>query len=322
MLIIGVLVGSVVTVGISRSESARFTANANRMDKVEEAVAGFVALNKFLPCPAPPGLALNAAGYGISDCAATCTGATNPRNLCTGMVPVVTLGISQELAFDGWGRRLLYVADQRLTPQGIVAGNGPANFRDTNPEDADFAASGPGDATINSNAAATGIWVWDLFGALRTDDAALLLLSWGPNGRCGRDRNGAVQTCAVGANTEEQENGDLDRSYQQATGRTGTFDDVVRYLDKWQLVRRAGGVLDTALCEKAARITECSTARALSGSGRSVPTGPVGCDVETSPLPTVPVTYVQHLGCTSVQMALAKKIVSLCFMDLSYVCNP
>lgn len=329
VLIIGVLVGGAVAVGISRTEAAKATANAARMDRVEEAIIAFVNLNRYMPCPAVASLAMTNAAFGVSDCAATCTGA--PRYVCVGMLPVTTLNGADDMALDGWNNRFTYAVDQRLTNMGATANNGPANFRDTNTDDGPpfDAVYDPviaiNNATLATNTSATGIWIADLAGTERTDDAAMALVSHGPNGRCARTRAGTLLTCAVGANTQEQENGDGDRGFQQSAGRQAIFDDVVHYLFKWQIVRRVGGVVDTALCERAARITECEIRNIAAGAGVSVPTGPVGCNDETIDLdgnPAAPHNFNQHLGCTSTQMELARAIVSRCFMDLSYVCRP
>lgn len=352
ILIMSLIAGSAMTIGVSRMESAAFTDNDARMGRVEEGVAAYVSKNGFLPCPADPALGLTAAGYGVSNCAATCTctsGCSCPsppcwaNHICRGAVPVVTLNISDELAFDGWGRRFTYAVDQRFTNLGhaqtgalggrvfcafdprdadpatvTVDETGRQNFCASNPTDADPAIA-INNAAVASNPAASGLWVADLNGTLRTDDAVMVLVSHGANGRCARDRNGgAANVCAVDASTpqeniQEQENADADRAFQQSAVRSGQFDDVVRYLLKWQMVQRVGGIVDTRLCEKAARIALCGIWNPVTGAGSGMLTGPVGCLNET--------TGAQHVGCTSIQTELARAVTSLCFADLSYVCN-
>lgn len=302
LLVISVIAGSAMSVGLRKSESGLFTVNEKRMTMVEEGVAAYVSNRGFLPCPARPDLALTDANYGVENCAATCVGAA-PNNFCTGMVPFVTLNISDELAFDGWGRRLTYGVDQRLTATA-------ANFRDTNPDDGNNA---------------TGLTVSIIGGAVRTADAIFVLVSHGPNGRCARDRNGAVIGCAVAGNVDEQENGDADRIFVQSPNRQANYDDVTRYMLKWQMIQRAGGFIDTALCEKAAKISLCDITDPSSGSGGpTLSVGPVGCTIETGSAATYPYgnAGMQHTGCTSTQMELASTIYALCYQNLAAVCNP
>lgn len=332
VLIIGVIAGSAVMVGMSRTESAKATANVNRMQRVEDALVAFVAINKYLPCPAVP----TAAGpwhptgnptFGVSNCTATCTCTAVPcavNSICRGMVPVTTLGIAEDMSLDGWGRRFTYMVDQRLTNLGYTA-SGPANFRDLNPNDADPVVA-INAATLATNATATGLWIADVNGTLRSDDAAVVLVSHGPNGRCANTRTGGVETCASGANTAEQENGDCrtgvapatgcDRGFQQSAGRTSLFDDVVRFLSKEQIIFLAGYSISGDICEKAARLVECDLSDpAVVVSGATVPTGPVGCERED-------VAGTTDIRCTSIQMELGRELMKHCFTDVTYACSP
>ncbi len=113
LVIIGVIAGMALSAGVRTMESVKVTQTRNKMDKVESALIAYFKLNRKLPCPARGDLATSSASFGVEDCPNTvqssCAGVDcDSTNLRVGVVPVATLGIAEELMFDGWGRRITY----------------------------------------------------------------------------------------------------------------------------------------------------------------------------------------------------------------------
>lgn len=83
------------------------------------ALESFITTNKYIPCPALPGLTESNTNFGKSENISgqsytqiydPITGScTNGLTSGAGMVPVRTLGLADEYAYDGWQRKLTYV---------------------------------------------------------------------------------------------------------------------------------------------------------------------------------------------------------------------
>ena len=84
-----------------------------QFDKLESALTNFVVQNKRLPCPADGRIASTAANVGIEISFPAC----NQQQY--GVIPWVTLGLSETDAMDLWGARITYRVDPAL------AGNAP-----------------------------------------------------------------------------------------------------------------------------------------------------------------------------------------------------
>src|SRR5690242_8346084 len=84
-----------------------------------------MAFNGRRPCPADGQYAINNANFGVEAATpGTCTGSTpaapfgpdaGTSYVVGGTIPTKTLNISDDYAFDGWGRRMTYVVDTRAT---------------------------------------------------------------------------------------------------------------------------------------------------------------------------------------------------------------
>lgn len=77
----------------------RNSTTTTNLDRIRDALVAFAAANGHLPCPASGGLNTGTANPIIADpvCASP-----------DGTVPWATLGISQDTALDGWGRKISY----------------------------------------------------------------------------------------------------------------------------------------------------------------------------------------------------------------------
>ncbi|MDX2144080.1 MAG: prepilin-type N-terminal cleavage/methylation domain-containing protein [Rhodospirillaceae bacterium] len=120
--IVLVVIGLVVSGGLLAVspvvQSAKISETKQKMARVETALLAYVISNSCLPCPAVGATASGAANAGQSQnntpgfyttgCAAGC-------QLLQGVVPWNTLGIAEEEASDGWGRRFSYALGAGVT---------------------------------------------------------------------------------------------------------------------------------------------------------------------------------------------------------------
>ncbi|MGE0754163.1 MAG: FG-GAP repeat protein [Alphaproteobacteria bacterium] len=89
-----------------------------RMRVIDAAMKQFIASNSRLPCPANAQLAFSNASYGIENSApGTCNSPSlGPVNeVVGGSVPTRALGIADDYALDGYGRRFTYIVDRNTT---------------------------------------------------------------------------------------------------------------------------------------------------------------------------------------------------------------
>lgn len=119
--VLGVLIAGGLSVYSKRSETLKLERTQERLFEIDRAIQRFYALNGFLPCPADGRETEAAATFGVSDNAAEYDNSN--ANECDapqadagpptfpelrGVVPVRTLGLADELMYDGWGRKFSY----------------------------------------------------------------------------------------------------------------------------------------------------------------------------------------------------------------------
>ena len=121
------ILGFVLTIGLKSTgaylSAERRQTTVARLAGIDAAMVNFVALQKRLPCPADGALAQGAALLGVER-------RDNVTGLCSidpgppvtpfmnrGVVPWVTLGISEAEALDGWNNRITY----RTVPAVVAA---------------------------------------------------------------------------------------------------------------------------------------------------------------------------------------------------------
>jgi len=104
-MIIGLIIATTLPLLVGTLQMNRRSATQDRAEVIQTAIALYVSQNKRLPCPAdgtrPQGNLLAGVEVprdGIQDCEAQ----TN------GVVPFVTLGLSDEMGTDGWLNRFTY----------------------------------------------------------------------------------------------------------------------------------------------------------------------------------------------------------------------
>ncbi|SHG71465.1 prepilin-type N-terminal cleavage/methylation domain-containing protein [Massilia sp. CF038] len=115
MAIVVVIIGLAATMLIGLT-SGMLDANRRKavrvqLDTVDTALANFVAIHKRLPCPADGRLAVSAVNAGTELVTA---GACSLANQTHGVLPWVTLGLSENDVTDPWNGRMTYRVDPAL----------------------------------------------------------------------------------------------------------------------------------------------------------------------------------------------------------------
>ena len=161
---------------------------------------------------------------------------TSVHYLVVGMVPARTLGLPDDYAVDGWGRRIVYAVDMRFTVTNAFTSITIASL--PNPSSQPW-------LTISASAS----------GPTKTTLAAYVLVSSGPNGHGGWPRNfsGTIARISTGSvNTDELTNCHCDSTAtaanltkvfvqkmptQNPSNILDSFDDVLVYATRADLRR-------------------------------------------------------------------------------------
>ena len=274
--IIAMIAGSALSVALT-SDFYTNTAQTNaKLDKIETALAGFVALNHRLPCPASGSTSLTASDFGQEGTPSKngCASANfNSGTVYGGVVPIRTLQLPDDFMFDGWGRRISYAVDSPF-----------ANNILTNPE-CDGTTSSV--CFLDTAEDSANITINDASNTPRTTHAAYVLISHGENGHGAFIKNGSTTRF----NAYEDGNpwrdgrfsGELENAHYSNSGQntsynsvfvakhlirdegslTEYFDDITRFQTKSQIVKASGmGATNTMLydtiCRDAANIMATS----------------------------------------------------------------
>lgn len=233
LVVVATMLAGVLPAITESQKTNASTETIDRMEAIEQAILTYRVGQERIPCPSSLTLSVNVGNFGKEGATpGTCTGGTPAATfgpsgqVVAGGVPVKTLGLPDEYAFDGWGRRFVYYVDKQLTL------------------DTSYATTSAGSITIMDGAATPTV---------RTATAAYALLSPGPNGHGGYTRSGSRFSFGT-TNTRELENcdctsaaanGTFNATLHQymATSNTDpkeTFDDIVRYASRPSLDLLAG----------------------------------------------------------------------------------
>ncbi len=257
LTILALVVTGAFTVLGKRTESDRYRKTVMRIAKIEEAIANFVDINGYIPCPAQ-GNTLEDNSNGSFGVATTYD--TNTK-LCTtnltnnvGMVPVRTLGLADNFAYDGWGRKFSYR---------IATGLGSAS---------DYALDQYlGDLVITDLAGHTKT---DLYKPYYNYGAAYVIISHGPNGNGSWLRNSSTTPTAPPNTSRELENADHlsatpNKIYIQ-NDKTYSFNHIVAYKRKVDLMVTTKTIpaplkVPNMTCENARTILDTASSGAIPG---------------------------------------------------------
>lgn len=279
LVIVGFIASSAISVAINSDYTTKRDETESKLLRIEEALAGYVATNHRLPCPADGTLAITNANFGIElnsgASPPVCTKNFNVGNIWGGVVPVTTLQLPDDFMFDGWGRRIDYIVDYRFTISETTTG-------------ATCDASGSGSdicfRDITAPTASTIITVKNSSGATRASNAIYVLLSHGENGHGAFPKTGSATTARINgfpsgnpyrnstASADELTNAKVDNDGATVTPYTATFvmreytrnddtaaaatariyfDDQLRYKTKAQLVKASGASIYEIICKTA-----------------------------------------------------------------------
>lgn len=120
LLIIGLAFGMIVGVTGSLREGQQRSTVRTQLETIDTALANFVAQYKRLPCPARGNVASGSPGAGLEilwagPATPPALGACDPiGNQANGVVPWVTLGLSEADVTDPWAGRISYRVDPAL----------------------------------------------------------------------------------------------------------------------------------------------------------------------------------------------------------------
>ncbi len=259
LAVIGLLYSLASNGYVKASDSSKRKQTLYKMAIIEDALAKFVAANDRLPCPARISLAKNDSNIGVefSNTAADLQvdlSASLPANYSAssnivigGSVPTNTLKLPLDMMLDGWGNRFVYALPKAMcgvVNYGVIVT--PYYFENQN----------MGLVTI-----------LDASGATRTNSAAYVLLSNGSNGYGAWPKNGGVASSIGSASANEIENSHSGGTWNAifvSSEPSSTFDDIVHYKMKWQIVREAGSVISNAACTTAHTIITTADLNATS----------------------------------------------------------
>ena len=251
LVIVGMIVALFATITATLLSSQRRQTTVNHMTAVDAALIQFVVQNQRLPCPADGQVASTTAGVGTEG-ARNATGCVMQTR---GVVPWVALGLGEQDAADGWGKRITYRVWDALALDGGMnmtlcdpAGTGPAAAGLCT-----ACAAGASMATCTSPGnflTGKGYTVRNVAGTVlmtAPSGAAYLLISHGQSGGGGYTSAGVVAPSSSIDGTEEQRNYAalalqpyyVDSEISDVAGATH-FDDVVLRSTVLNAVTRAG----------------------------------------------------------------------------------
>ena len=244
IVIISLFTGVILSVTPTTNKASLIDANNKKLDEIEKAIIQFVKVNTRLPCTADITIAPNSSGFGleIANCNASIAGDISINTwfrVRGGMVPVRTLGLPDDYAFDAWGNRIRY---SLLTQLGRQNTGGPFNFTNfftgytsLSPTTRTFEIrneSGNLITRANSYSAPT-----------ENNSIAYVLVSHGENGNGAVPYAGGTPPACTAAFPLEQENCNNDRLFRDARFNltdTNYFDDFIRWKTYNQLRVEAG----------------------------------------------------------------------------------
>lgn len=258
LTIIGITLASTLDLATQKTEAYKVKETNARMDAIEQAMQVFLLKYAYLPCPASSTAALNSSGAGAEVVSAgpprVCNTTINngtTYGIWEGAVPVKTLGLPDKMIADAWDRKFTYIVDNRYVNSAATATcsstiGSQMCFKNTVvPNGADATVMTINDSTANSS-------------STRATDAIYVLISHGKNGN-GAFTYGATTTAVqltASADADEVSNAAVDDASFDATfvqaDTSATFDDIVRYKSKAQMIDSVNGITDPITCLAAA----------------------------------------------------------------------
>ena len=262
ILIISILASSGLTIFKSTNLSSKTKVTKDKIDAVYKALGNYLITYRRLPCPASLELDNSNASYGnevrtvpiTGPCPSSTSGgviiSSSNTNLVYGMIPTKTLGLSGDMAEDGFGTKLSYIIDKRFAI--AVDSSAIVGFEGTNGNDL-----ADGSSTLHSNVI---IQIKDLSASVILSNAIMVIVSHGTNKFGGFNSAGVVQNDPTSATLDEKDNainnftpspslsGNFDNTFITSSSNTA-FDDILIFKNKVQLAIDAG--FESMLCRHA-----------------------------------------------------------------------
>lgn len=229
LAIIGVIIYGSVKFSAASFEMSNYRTTKTQMAAIKDALQLYYETYGYLPCPAQPDAATNAAAFGVASWTGGVAGvgACNASNILVptgayiGVIPNRTLNLPDAYVFDGWGNRITYVVDANGTLSAQWATTTPTIAGAYCPYDSSATTA----LTIKDNSNST-------FASANTITATpiYILISHGKNGIGSWNRSGTrvTTTCpGAGANalsSYEQNNANMSSSCV-ANGPAASFRD-------------------------------------------------------------------------------------------------
>jgi prepilin-type N-terminal cleavage/methylation domain-containing protein len=224
VVIIAVITGATVAMGLSALEAARRGQTSNKLNGIENALMTYRTVYNRLPCPADAAMAETDVNYGGEAAnKGSCIGGTPAANfsdavnkVVEGAVPVRSLGLPKEFMFDGWSRKFAYAVNKNITAPRSMLGQSLTEM--------------------------CGITIARGNGSNMSTGATYALVSYGADGHGGFLKSGSrfnsgatdadeLTNCHCGSSGTATA---YSSTYVQKD-ETPTFDDNVRFKERWQM---------------------------------------------------------------------------------------
>jgi prepilin-type N-terminal cleavage/methylation domain-containing protein len=245
--IIGLIVGTLIPAWFSQAANQRIASTKTGADMIKSALISFISRNNRLPCPANGALAVDDPNYGSETTPpGTCTGAIVADTSVRGIVPWLSLGLSEPAASDAYIRRFSY---QVTTSQTNLNATTLPGMRGT--------ITIHGIAPIQLGLAPTGNQV-NACSTTAGDNSCniasiVAIVSHGENGFGAFLPSGAVMSAANAA--REAENADNDANLVRAdysNNPIDPFDDILLTVTPDELI---GGLIQAGSIQSARALT-------------------------------------------------------------------
>ncbi len=233
-----------------KNDSDKYKETYTKIAVIDNAVKSFIIAKNYVPCPAFPSTLENSTTFGKSVSYDATNKICNGSDLAdqTGIVPVRTLGLTDDYSYDGWGRKFMFRS---------ASGSGSAT---------DFIAP-----NFRGNIA-----IVDLKGVHKTtitdphpynDGAIYVIISYGANGKnVAYRKNNDTEPPSAASGIEAKNTSHKENVYVQ-NEKTSAFDDIVLFGTNARLHNQK-------ITESPIKIPDitCDTAQQIVSGGRSATT--------------------------------------------------
>jgi len=226
IVILLLLLTAIVGLSGSTEDQEAIDVTQQKLDRIEKAIIAYQNLNGHIPCPASRTEAPSSANFGTAtDCSlASATGtdeySTGSTAVRIGAAPTRTLGLPDDVMFDGWKNRFTFAVIKNLA------------------QTDDLFDSYSGTNYVISVIDSSGTEI----GQPAPSQIAYVLVSHGQNGNGAYNYQGSSNfTCVASINDEENCDSDAVFRAQKSDYNSGTYyDDFLRY-KTFQVIKKLGG---------------------------------------------------------------------------------